>query len=426
MLRYGVLQGVKYKGGDVVSKRKLSILLLIIILVTTLSGCIQAEVGIKLNKDGSGIVNIMMAQNTDMLSEEERVELLDFSEGTNTVEGANVKTEQLKYTYDGSNFEGERIILEIDDLYTYLKEAQLNEGDDIKIAVQPNGNTRLEIYSEGINNEGSDEIEGIGELDMYQLLKMTGAKFEYSIEVEHDVIDHNATKVVGNVYVWDMIELSSTGDPENGKWYMYVEFKDDSAIYESTREVLEKKWGFAKDDLDFHGKVLNELGILRGTDKGLELDKGLTRAEGAVMYARLLGIEEMIQELSKNNNINKHPFSDVPNWVEPYISYLYNEGLIKGVSSSKYGSDQQMTETQYATLVLRAMGYIEGSDFSWDNAYLKMREVGMYKEDAQASDVVLVGTFNRRQMAYMSYNALFYKNLNGETLLDRLINSTNY
>lgn len=97
-------------------------------------------------------------------------------------------------------------------------------------------------------------------------------------------------------------------------------------------------------------KALNELNLFRGTDKGFELERQMTRAEAAAMLVRFLGAEEKAMSGSFS-----HPFTDVPAWAERYVGWLYRSGLTKGVSKTLYGSQQPVTAWQYATFITRAL-----------------------------------------------------------------------
>jgi hypothetical protein len=79
-----------------------------------------------------------------------------------------------------------------------------------------------------------------------------------------------------------------------------------------------------------------------------------------------------------------------------------------------------MKETEYATLVLRALGYKDGEDFEWNTANVRAEELGLFSEDAVEPSVMLGGEFNRRKMAYISYNALFSVDADGIELIERL------
>ncbi len=104
-------------------------------------------------------------------------------------------------------------------------------------------------------------------------------------------------------------------------------------------------------------KFLASLGYLKGTDDGLELERNLTRAEGAIMYSRLLGLEEEAQVFASENPNYESGFTDVPEWAEDTLNYLHHLDLVNGISETLYGSNAPMTEAQYTTLVLRALGY---------------------------------------------------------------------
>ena len=45
-------------------------------------------------------------------------------------------------------------------------------------------------------------------------------------------------------------------------------------------------------DTEAQAQMLSDLGLFRGTEKGFELEKPMTRAEAAAMLTRLLGAEQ--------------------------------------------------------------------------------------------------------------------------------------
>ncbi len=106
---------------------------------------------------------------------------------------------------------------------------------------------------------------------------------------------------------------------------------------------------FGSDSLKC-GEALKELDLLRGTPRGLELELPMTRAEAAAMLVRFLGAEE--KALSGSFS---HPFTDVPQWSDGYVGWLYQSGLTKGVSKTLYGSNRSVTAWQYATFLTRAL-----------------------------------------------------------------------
>lgn len=109
---------------------------------------------------------------------------------------------------------------------------------------------------------------------------------------------------------------------------------------------------------------LQALDLFRGVDEAgsLELDRAPTRAEALVMLVRLLGKES--EALAFKGTC---PFSDVAGWAVPYVAWAYDQGLTKGVSDTSFGGDGTATLNMYLTFVLRALGFEEGSDFTWED-----------------------------------------------------------
>jgi hypothetical protein len=123
---------------------------------------------------------------------------------------------------------------------------------------------------------------------------------------------------------------------------------------EKTYEISGVHTAYLNNDPQAQAEMLKKLGLFIGTGKGFELERSMTRSEAAVMVVRFLGMEQTVQA---GGFI--HPFTDVPQWADNYVGWLYENGVTKGVSDSKYGSTQEVTYWQYATLLSRA---ITGSD----------------------------------------------------------------
>jgi hypothetical protein len=95
-------------------------------------------------------------------------------------------------------------------------------------------------------------------------------------------------------------------------------------------------------------EMLKSLGLFVGTNNGFELHRHLTRAEAATLIVRLMGEESnaLIQK-------NKHPFKDVPLWADSYVGWLYKNKITYGVDETRYGSTQNVTYWQFATMLSR-------------------------------------------------------------------------
>ncbi len=158
--------------------------------------------------------------------------------------------------------------------------------------------------------------------------------------------------------------------------------------------------------------TLHSLGLFEGTGSGYALDRAPTRAEAAVMLVRLLGQEDAARELTYTA-----PFTDLAAWEQPYIQYLYDNGLTQGTSATAWSPEDKCDAQMFAAFLLRSLGYSDAAgDFSYANAVGAAETLGVY--DPAAVDTEL---FNRDDAAAASYTALAVSPKGEEgTLLDRL------
>lgn len=164
---------------------------------------------------------------------------------------------------------------------------------------------------------------------------------------------------------------------------------------------------------------LSQMGLFRGMTTGYELEGGTTRAQGLVMFLRLMGLEE--EALKTADAV---PFADVPatHWAHPYVSYAYRNGLTTGVTETSFQPDAAVTAQHYLTFLLRALQYAEGSQFTYNTVLTDASTLGLFSQ--QEVTAVSTGSFQRHKMVYLSYYALFCENgQSGELLLESLISS---
>lgn len=158
--------------------------------------------------------------------------------------------------------------------------------------------------------------------------------------------------------------------------------------------------------------ALKDMGLFIGTRNGYELDRVPTRAEAAVMLVRLLGQEDAAQHSDFAT-----PFTDVPAWAAPYVGWLYENELTVGVSDTRFGTTLDCSAQQYATFLLRALGYADGEAYTYAQALDFAREQGVV--DAVNCDA---DRFLRDHVVAMSYTALSRPTQEGTgTLLDALV-----
>lgn len=166
---------------------------------------------------------------------------------------------------------------------------------------------------------------------------------------------------------------------------------------------------------DFTGCAdqLQALGLFHGSEQGYELDRAPTRAEAAVMLVRLLGEEQDALAFEYDA-----PFTDLDSWQQPYVQYLYDNGLTTGVSATAFAPEEPCSAQMYAAFLLRALGYTEaGVDFTYDSVLDFAGQAGLY--DPAAIDTA---DFLRDDVAAASYTVLSLPvKGSGQTLLDRLV-----
>jgi len=151
---------------------------------------------------------------------------------------------------------------------------------------------------------------------------------------------------------------------------------------------------------DTEAYALKELGIFNGREDGFALEEKPNRVEAAVVLLRLIGKEqEALAENIPNN------FSDVPDWADAQIGYLYQNGLIKGMSETTFGNNP-IDFDQMMTLILRALGYSEAAnDFVWNEAAQKSVELSVLTSRAYA-EISYAEDFTRKDLATCMFYAL--------------------
>ncbi|MCL1816008.1 MAG: hypothetical protein FWG43_00210 [Clostridiales bacterium] len=153
-------------------------------------------------------------------------------------------------------------------------------------------------------------------------------------------------------------------------------------------------------DEPLYAFALNKLGLLLGTENGYDLEKPCDRLMGAVFLTRFLGWEHLALAAQY-----PQPFFDITDtYADKYVSYLHANGLVQGQSADSYGKGA-MTGNQFATLMLRALGYRDNIDFIWDNALNKLAELGIVNPADLAA--LNQGSFLRADAVLICYKTLY-------------------
>lgn len=163
------------------------------------------------------------------------------------------------------------------------------------------------------------------------------------------------------------------------------------------------------------GNFLMEQGVIEGINGELKLDDNFRRQDMVVMLSRLMGEEDTAMAFP-TDSLTFTDFSDP--YYRPIIAWAVAEGLIEGHTPERFGFGENVTAQQYATVLLRALGY--GEEVSGDgyaNALDLAKELGLLGDYEFENDTVVT----RGQMYVMTYNALgtAMKGLD-KTLADKL------
>ena len=162
--------------------------------------------------------------------------------------------------------------------------------------------------------------------------------------------------------------------------------------------------------------MLSDLGVIQGKDDGkYHPEDTITRAEACAMIARLMTGDPKVSQY-----VGAQSFSDVQkgSWKDSAIGYCYINGIVIGVGGNKFEPDRAITDAEFVTMVVRAMGY--------ETADMKQNYPFSYMSNAQAvglldgTNMVASTDALRGEDAQVIYNALFADYARG----DKLINTT--
>jgi len=145
--------------------------------------------------------------------------------------------------------------------------------------------------------------------------------------------------------------------------------------------------------------TLYDFGLFKGTDKGYELEKSLTREESATILVRLLGEEEKV-----NADDFDEVFVDVDKdrWSYAYVMYCYKNNITKGTGTDTFSPDVQIDASQFIALMMRLLGYEQVNP---DTALEKSVEYRLLPEE-KIAELTKKKVFTRSDMVQIVYNSL--------------------
>ncbi|GJQ61251.1 MAG: hypothetical protein SCALA702_03040 [Melioribacteraceae bacterium] len=144
--------------------------------------------------------------------------------------------------------------------------------------------------------------------------------------------------------------------------------KKELKIFKSERDVdlLKKPYG----DIPLRGVYnLMVYDLYPNSEEPYHLEKEISVAE-AIWFA--MHLREKADEIEKGNY--QHPFRDIPEEYEKYVGYAYENELLPKSISNNFVPDGNITFVQYEIIMLKMLGYVEGTDFTEENVRTLARE----------------------------------------------------
>lgn len=163
--------------------------------------------------------------------------------------------------------------------------------------------------------------------------------------------------------------------------------------------------------------ALAQLGIMRGTDLGMELERVVSRAEAVVLLNRL------IPAGADKGEEGTLPFADMRgrlDWAQGAVLRFCRNGWINGVSATAFAPERTVTGTEFTKMLLSALGY---SGVTLENAYDIAAAADLLSDNFTKSAVHENLPLLRSDCARLCYSALTAKTADGEQLYKTLIAS---
>ena len=147
-------------------------------------------------------------------------------------------------------------------------------------------------------------------------------------------------------------------------------------------------------------EVLKSVGIMTGDEKGnFNPEAKVTRNEMAVVMSNLMAY-------NVKTYANTSPFTDVPDWAEPYVAACYTNGITSGYDKVTYGGSDNVTTAQAALMVMKALGYFQyQSDFGADwqlSTVAQGNKIDLFED----VDSAVKEAMTRNELAQLVLNAL--------------------
>lgn len=157
-------------------------------------------------------------------------------------------------------------------------------------------------------------------------------------------------------------------------------------------------------------RALEKIGIIKGDKDGnLQLGENFKRKDIAIIVSRLYNEEDKAKKSSF-----KIDFVDIKkdDYFYGYVCWAVEKNLIKGVSDTEFGPDEDVTLKEVEVVLLRTLGYEEEVK-NWNLIEPLSESLGL--RDGLNINKKENPSINRSELSKLIYNALFIE-CKGSTL----------
>lgn len=295
--------------------------------------------------------------------------------------------------------------IELDDItlnisdYTYIGDYNLNpveavkEGDEV-YAIVSNAQTlslppQAYAYYVLVKTEDAEIAPFYAVVDSVDEKSILTADNQYSLSYENTSIEMFKTKNI--VEAKDLTKGSEIVFYADAMTRSIPAYANPSQI--KVLRIAEEAEEVKVSPAEF----LQTAGVLKGTDKGLELDREVTRAEAVTFLSRIAPEDQMQTKMLAT-------FEDVSkdHWAYETITWALNADLIEGVGEGKFNPDATVTGKQFVKMVLSMVG---AEDVTIDKAYELGVAAGIVSDDV-AEKISNDKDLTRADVTVLIYNAL--------------------
>ncbi len=164
-------------------------------------------------------------------------------------------------------------------------------------------------------------------------------------------------------------------------------------------------------------EILQKIGIMKGTENGLETERLVTRAEALPLIYRVWGI-------APETEATRSHFTDVDgHWASKTIVDAYLRGYIAGVSETEFAPEEAVTGRQFVKMLLSVLGY-EGVTI--ENAYDRGDALSLLLHNETKTAVQEDWLLTRDVTASICHSALLIKTPDGRLVKQMLVDQGLY